>query len=125
MILDSLLPNVIDTNYPFAYAINEVFVNGRRIDEVFYINRKKGLVRAYVVPRKVHKHKKRLLTKTFYGEIELILDSSFLLYAIEQKQDQQRVTYKDQTRTEITILKRRLIENENLHRLPSVPDTEQ
>jgi hypothetical protein len=55
----------------------------------------------------------------------MILDSAFLAYAIEQKQDQQRVTYKDQTRTEITILKRRLIENENLHRLPGVPDTEQ
>ena len=55
----------------------------------------------------------------------MILDSSFLLYAIEQKQEQQRVTYKDQTRTEITILKKRLIENENLHRLPGVPDTEQ
>jgi hypothetical protein len=51
----------------------------------------------------------------------MILDTEFLLYAIEQKQDQQRVTYKDQTRTEITILKRRLIENENLFRLPSVP----
>jgi len=54
----------------------------------------------------------------------MILDSQFLLYAIEQKQEQQRVTYKDQTRTEITILKRRLLENENLHRLPSVPDTQ-
>ena len=50
-----------------------------------------------------------------------MLDSAFLVYAIEQKQDQQRVTYKDQTRTEITILKRRLLENENMLRLPSVP----
>jgi hypothetical protein len=54
----------------------------------------------------------------------MILDSSFLLYAIEQKQEQQSVKYKDQTRTEITILKRRLLENENLHRFPGVPDTE-
>jgi hypothetical protein len=54
----------------------------------------------------------------------MILDSAFLVYAIEQKQDQQRVTYKDQTNTEIKILKRRLIENENLHRLPGVPDTQ-
>jgi hypothetical protein len=54
----------------------------------------------------------------------MILDSAFLVYAIQQKIEQQRVTYKDQTRTEITILKRRLIENENLHRLPSVPDTQ-
>jgi len=55
----------------------------------------------------------------------MILDSSFLLYAIEQKQDQQRIKYKDQTNTEIKILKRRLIENETMHRLPSVPDTQQ
>jgi hypothetical protein len=51
----------------------------------------------------------------------MVLDSEFLLYAIEQKQDQQRVKWSDQTRTEITILKRRLMENENLLRLPSVP----
>jgi hypothetical protein len=50
-----------------------------------------------------------------------MLDSAFLVYAIEQKQDQQKVKWLDQTRTEITILKRRLIENENLFRLPSVP----
>jgi hypothetical protein len=54
-----------------------------------------------------------------------MLDSEFLLYAIEQKQDQLKVKWLDQTRTEITILKRRLIENENLFRLPSVPLGEQ
>jgi hypothetical protein len=55
----------------------------------------------------------------------VILDSEFLLYAIEQKQDQLKVKWLDQTRTEITILKRRLIENENMLRLPSVPLGEQ
>jgi hypothetical protein len=55
----------------------------------------------------------------------MILDSEFLLYAIEQKQDQQKIRWSEQTRTEITILKRRLIENENLFRLPSVPLGEQ
>ncbi len=54
-----------------------------------------------------------------------MLDTEFLLYAIEQKQDQLKVKWLDQTRTEITILKRRLIENENLLRLPSVPLGEQ
>jgi len=54
----------------------------------------------------------------------MILDSAFLVYAIRQKMEQQRVTYKDQTQTEINILIRRLIENENLHRLPGVPDTQ-
>jgi hypothetical protein len=54
-----------------------------------------------------------------------MLDSEFLLYAIEQKQDQLKVKWLDQTRTEITILKRRLIENENLFRLPCVPLGEQ
>ena len=55
----------------------------------------------------------------------MVLDSKFLLYAIEQKQDQQRVKWSEQTRTEITILNRRLIENENMLRLPSVPLGEQ
>jgi hypothetical protein len=55
----------------------------------------------------------------------MVLDTEFLLYAIEQKQDQLKVKWLDQTRTEITILKRRLIENENLFRLPSVPLGEQ
>jgi hypothetical protein len=54
-----------------------------------------------------------------------MLDSEFLLYAIQQKQDQQKIRWSEQTRTEITILKRRLIENENLFRLPSVPLGEQ
>jgi hypothetical protein len=53
-----------------------------------------------------------------------MLDSEFLLYAIEQKQDQLKVKWLDQTRTEITILKRRLLENENMLRLPSVPTRE-
>ena len=60
-----------------------------------------------------------------WREDELMLDSAFLVYAIEQKQDQLKVKWLDQTRTEITILKRRLIENENLFRLPSVPLGEQ
>jgi hypothetical protein len=55
----------------------------------------------------------------------MVLDSEFLLYAIQQKLDQQKVRWSEQTRTEITILKRRLIENENVQRLPSVPLGEQ
>jgi hypothetical protein len=51
----------------------------------------------------------------------MVLDSEFLIYAISQKMDQQKVQYRDSTRTEITILKRRLYENEDLHRLPSLP----
>jgi hypothetical protein len=54
-----------------------------------------------------------------------MLDSEFLIYAIQQKMDQQKVKFLDQTRTEITILKRRLIENENMHRLSGVPDAQQ
>jgi hypothetical protein len=55
----------------------------------------------------------------------MVLDSEFLIYAIQQKQDQLKVKWLDQTRTEITMLKRRLIENENVQRLPSVPLGEQ
>jgi hypothetical protein len=53
-----------------------------------------------------------------------MLDSEFLIYAIQQKMDQQKVKWSEQTRNEITILKRRLLENENLHRLPSLQDTQ-
>jgi len=55
----------------------------------------------------------------------MVLDSEFLIYAIQQKQDQLKVKWLDQTRTEITMLKRRLLENENVQRLPSVPIGEQ
>ena len=51
----------------------------------------------------------------------MVLDSEFLVYAIQQKMEQQSVKWSEQTRTEITILKRRLYENEDLHRLPSLP----
>lgn len=54
----------------------------------------------------------------------VMLDSEFLIYAIQQKMDQQKVKWSEQTRNEITILKRRLLENENLHRLPSLQDTQ-
>jgi hypothetical protein len=50
-----------------------------------------------------------------------MLDSAFLVYAIQQKQDQQKIRWSEQTRTEITILKRRLLENQNVQRLPSLP----
>jgi hypothetical protein len=54
-----------------------------------------------------------------------MLDSEFLLYAISEKEQQATVARDDtQLRREITILKRRLIENENLHRLPSIQDTQ-
>jgi hypothetical protein len=55
----------------------------------------------------------------------MILDSGFLLYAISEKEQQATVARDDtQLRREIKILKRRLRENENLHRLPGVPDTQ-
>lgn len=50
----------------------------------------------------------------------MILDSAFLVYAIQQKMDQQKVQYRDGTRTEITILKRRLYDNEKMPRLSSL-----
>lgn len=55
----------------------------------------------------------------------MILDSGFLVYAISEKEQQATVARDDtQLRREIKILTRRLIENENLHRLPSVSDTQ-
>lgn len=55
----------------------------------------------------------------------MILDSAFLVYAISEKEQQATVARDDtQLRREIKILTRRLIENENLHRLPSLQNTE-
>lgn len=55
----------------------------------------------------------------------MILDSEFLMYAISEKEQQATVARDDtQLRREIKILNRRLIENENLHRLPSVSRTQ-
>ena len=114
--VNRLLPNLIDRDYPFASAIKEVFVDGRLIDAVVYINQKKGLVKAYVVPYQLDKHQKRILTKTFHGKIDLILDPAFLDYAIEHKQELLFLA-SAKRRTQ----KRRLIENETMFGLPSVP----
>jgi hypothetical protein len=55
----------------------------------------------------------------------VILDSGFLVYAISEKEQQATVARDDtQLRREIRILNRRLSENENMHRLPSVPHTQ-
>lgn len=55
----------------------------------------------------------------------MILDSAFLVYAISEKEQQATVARDDtQLRREIKILTRRLLENENLHRLPSIQDTQ-
>jgi len=66
------IPNVIQVGDPFSERVDEVRVNGRRIGKVFYINRRKGLVRAFVEPLQFDKHKKRLLVKTFYGQVEVV-----------------------------------------------------
>ena len=56
----------------------------------------------------------------------MILDSAFLVYAISEKEQQATVARDDtQLRREIKILARRLLENENLHRLSGVQNTEQ
>ena len=54
-----------------------------------------------------------------------MLDSEFLIYAISEKEQQATVARDDtQLRREIKILTRRLIENENMHRLPGIQDTQ-
>ena len=54
-----------------------------------------------------------------------MLDSEFLIYAISEKEQQATVARDDtQLRREIKILTRRLIENENMHRLPGISTTE-
>ena len=49
-----------------------VYVDGKRVDEVFYADTKRGVVDAYRRPHKIHKYGKRLLTKRHRGKVEVV-----------------------------------------------------
>jgi hypothetical protein len=70
--MSCMIPNIIEVGDPFSHRVEEVRVNGKRIDRVFYVNLKKGLVRAFVYPFKVDKHRKRALHYTLRGKVEVI-----------------------------------------------------
>ncbi len=47
----------------------EVFLNGKKVDHCIYADTKKGKVVFYPQPYKVHKHRKRLISKTLHGNV--------------------------------------------------------
>lgn len=50
----------------------QVFVNQQPVNQVFFANLKKGIVRRYKYPFKLDKHRKRALTETLHGKIEIV-----------------------------------------------------
>lgn len=49
----------------------DVFVNGRLVEKVFYADTKRGIVRAYRSPLRLDKWRKRVLSETLRGIVEV------------------------------------------------------
>ena len=47
----------------------EVFLNGKKVDHCIYADTKNGKVVFHPLPLKVHKHKKKVICKTRYGQV--------------------------------------------------------
>lgn len=48
-----------------------VLVDGQVVEQVFYADTRKGVVRYYVKPLRVHKHGKRAISRTLRGKVEV------------------------------------------------------
>ena len=48
-----------------------VLADGRVVEQVFYADTRKGVVRYYVKPLRVHKHGKRAISRTLRGKVEV------------------------------------------------------
>jgi hypothetical protein len=57
------------------YRQFEIFLNGRLVTQPFFANLKKGLVRRYRDDFKLDKHRKRILTESLHGKIEVRVKS--------------------------------------------------
>ena len=51
----------------------DVFVNGKLVKQVFYAHVRKGIVRYFPRPLRVHKYGKRVITRTLRGEVTVQL----------------------------------------------------
>lgn len=62
------LPDHVHTidSYP---PVKRVFVDGKEVCMAFYANTKKGIVRCYDDPFKMHKYGKRAITRTLHGTV--------------------------------------------------------
>lgn len=50
----------------------KVLVNGVEVKKVFYVDTKKGKVRHYDSPPQIHKYRKRAISRTKHGRVEVI-----------------------------------------------------
>lgn len=50
----------------------KVILNGKELKNVVFADTRKGKVRFVDDPPKVHKHKKRVITRTKYGTVEVV-----------------------------------------------------
>ena len=48
------------------------YVDGKRVDDVFYADTKRGIVDHYRRPLKVDKHKKRVISERIRGKVEVM-----------------------------------------------------
>ena len=48
------------------------YVDGKRIDRVFYADTKRGFVDHIREPPKVHRHKKRVISERIRGKVEVM-----------------------------------------------------
>ncbi|SMR69274.1 MULTISPECIES: hypothetical protein [Stenotrophomonas] len=49
----------------------KVVVNGMVVEQVFYADTRKGIVRFYEKPLRIHKHGKRAISRTLRGKVEV------------------------------------------------------
>ena len=67
------------TNQPHIHTWDDgrgnrdVFVNGRLVMSAVYANTKKGIVRYHPKPLRLDKYRKRVLTRTLRGEVEVVM----------------------------------------------------
>lgn len=54
-----------------------VRLNGRQIQQVVFADTKKGKVVVFRSPLRLDKHKKRVLTRTLYGVVDVMLKGGF------------------------------------------------
>lgn len=53
----------------------DVYLDGKPVRRVVYANTKKGKVRVYAEPIKLDKYRKRILTRTKRGRVEVVPQS--------------------------------------------------
>lgn len=51
--------------------VKRVFVDDKEVDHAFYADTKKGVVRYYPQPLKLHKYGKRVVSRTLHGQVRL------------------------------------------------------